>query len=69
LAAEMMHSHLSQASNAKFPVDQIEDRRHDRTPLFDHRPPSFLMIISSRLRRSRKIASSAWKIVSWELIE
>jgi hypothetical protein len=36
-AAEMMLSHLGQASDAKLPVDQVEKRRHDRTPLLDHR--------------------------------
>jgi hypothetical protein len=39
-AAEMVLSHLGQASNAKFPVDQVEERRHHRTPLFD--PPTIL---------------------------
>src|ERR1700730_9913398 len=29
----MMLSHLSQTSDAEFPVDQAEERRHDRTPL------------------------------------
>jgi hypothetical protein len=29
----MMLSHLSQTSDAEFPVDQVEERRHDRTPL------------------------------------
>jgi hypothetical protein len=64
-AAEMVLSHFSQASDAKFPVDQVEERRHDRTPLFDHYARSWPVIISGHLRRLLKMASSARKIVSW----
>jgi hypothetical protein len=65
----MVLSHLSQASDAKFPVNQVQERGHDRTPLFDQCPRCWPAIISGHLRRLRKMASSARKIVSWEAIE
>jgi hypothetical protein len=35
LAAEMVRLDLGQASDAKFPIDQVQNRRHERTPSFD----------------------------------
>jgi hypothetical protein len=56
-AAEMVLSHLSQASDAKLAIDQGEDSQHDRTPLFDQGRLFLLTITSGRLRRPRKMAS------------
>jgi hypothetical protein len=63
-AAKMVLSHLGQASDAKLPVDQVEKRQHDRTPLLDHWAQWWQKIISGRLRRARKMVSSTGRIVS-----
>jgi hypothetical protein len=68
-AAETVLSHLSQASDAKFLVNQVQERGHDRTPLFDQCRRCWPAIISGHLRRLQKMASSARKIVSWEPVE
>jgi hypothetical protein len=60
----MVLSHLGQASDAKLPVDQVEKRRHDRTPLLDHWRRWWQKIISGCLRRPRKMVSSTGRIVS-----
>jgi hypothetical protein len=57
-------SHFGEAGTAIFLIQEIQYGGHNLTPSFDHRLGYCLSIVSGRLRRPRKMASSASSIVS-----
>jgi hypothetical protein len=65
LAGQILPSHLEQAGSAIGAIEQVQEREHDRTSLFDHQADA-ARTVSGRFRGQEKTASSGAKMVSSE---